>query len=533
MQIISYPRPNQYKVRQSKVRYKKYKIPDRYKREALSLIDYWKQHSSTFHYAGSDVCITAMEYFTNIVTKWDEKSQELNGYKSCYLTISIAKQVLHPLKQKYAFKSKSIQFVIADHIFHQLEVEMNHKCWAVHNVVFALFLACEKYGKNDDWYKLRYIVEIIAMTQVMFHIDRYESRGGRTYTFPWESIDDPVIQYRKDYETTRRNKIKELNELKSNAKQPTIKNFWSYRGKGKRKNKHTNRDKIVNTKEEYLNFVLTELKGERKYRELRLLGYTEMAEDEEARDILEELDNGSDFDDADVIQKKENDENDEEKENSGLWEDKSDHEVKASAQHPPKLPVPSNMKACDRCTFHNALHAIKCEMCQEKFQDLVDFVFDNDENDDCDQDERDALEELDNGSDVTQKKENDENDEEKENSGLWEDKSDHEVKASAQHPPKLPVPSNMKACDRCTFHNALHAIKCEMCQEKFQDLVDFVFDNDENDDSQYYNMNKNKRNGCDMDDDELSSPDIVILNDDESSSPDIVIMSPVKKKKKE
>ena len=265
--IPKYPVPVNYKVPQSQIRYK-YKKSESIKKKARYYATCYKNISKyKFHKVKSDVVIDSLDYFVNIIKKWDEKSKEINGWKSCYLTYKIVGDVLRGIRRKYGYISKIIQFSNVDEIYQIADV-INKKIIPLNNLIFGLFVAIEEHSNYNDFYNLQQIFEVLAQGQVLYHIPHYKSRNDRRYQLPWESIEDPVIEYRKKYKIKREKNIKIRKNLAPKKKQSRIHDFFV----GKRK---------LHSEDTVLD-----------------------SDDDEILDILDELDNQRSQDDTTIINQK-------------------------------------------------------------------------------------------------------------------------------------------------------------------------------------------------------------------------------------
>lgn len=269
--IPKYPIPVNYKLPQSQIRYK-YKKSESIKRKARYYATCHKNLNVTIHKVKSDVVIDALDYFVNIIKKWDEKSKEINGWSSCYLTYKTVGDILHGIKQKYGYMSKIIQFAYIENIY-QIANVLNQKIIPLNNLILGLFIAIEEHSNYNDFYNLQQILEVLAQGQVLYHIAHYKSRNNRRYQLPWETIGDPVIEYRKKYRIKREKSIKIRKELEPKKKQTKIHHFFI-------------RKSILDSEDTVLN-----------------------SDDDEILDILDELDNETSQDDIIIINQKYNNNN--------------------------------------------------------------------------------------------------------------------------------------------------------------------------------------------------------------------------------
>lgn len=219
---IRYPVPQNYKLSQSQIRYG-YRKSSNIKQKALKYLNSFKT-LDRFHKIKSDFTIDVLEYFKNVVEKWDVKSKEINGWTSCYLIIKITKNILNGLKKKYGYSSKYIEFSNIEKIYQITNVE-NMKIIPINNLIFGLLIATEECNESN-FHEIQQIVEVMAQSQVMYLIANYRSRGQRTYQLPWERIDDPVIVYRKKYINKRNNIIRIRKMLNPDQKQCKIHSFF-------------------------------------------------------------------------------------------------------------------------------------------------------------------------------------------------------------------------------------------------------------------------------------------------------------------
>jgi len=220
--FIKYPTPQNYRVPQSQIRcrYNKALI---IKQKAQNYLNSFKR-LDRFHKIKSDVTIDILDYFKNIIKKWDDKSKQINGWTSCYLIITIITAILNGLKRKYGYSSKYIEFSNIDKIYQITNVN-NMKIIPINNLLFGLLIATEEHCEVN-FVELQQIVEIMAQSQVLYQIANYPSRGNRTYQLPWERIDDPVILYRKKFTKKRNNIIKTRKKLQPDPTQLKIQHFF-------------------------------------------------------------------------------------------------------------------------------------------------------------------------------------------------------------------------------------------------------------------------------------------------------------------
>ena len=221
--IPKYPVPSKYKINQSQVRYK-YSKPQKIIQKAQKYRNSFKSLSK-FHDVQSDLVIDGLEYFVNITKQWDTKSKQINGWTSCYLTIKTLHDILNGFKKKYGYFSKSVKFANIEAIY-QISNINNLKIWPLNNLVFGLLIAIEEHPKHSDFHELQDIIEVIAQSQVLYHIANYQYRKNRRYQLPWERIDDPVIPYRKKYNNKREKIIKIRRNVIPDQQQSKIKDFF-------------------------------------------------------------------------------------------------------------------------------------------------------------------------------------------------------------------------------------------------------------------------------------------------------------------
>ena len=220
---LKYPVPKKYKVKQSQIRYK-YKQSKKIKQKALRHSFAWKQIRS-FHTVKSDLLIDIFDYFINIIRKWDEKAKELNGWTNCYLLIKILRNILNGLKMKFSYYSKEIKFSNIEGLYQIIDSE-NKKIIPINNLLFGIMVAAAEHSSAINFFDLQCIVEVMAQNQLLYLIANYSSRGRRRYQLPWETIDDPVVEYRKIYSRKRCKTIENRNKLKPDYKQPKIFHFF-------------------------------------------------------------------------------------------------------------------------------------------------------------------------------------------------------------------------------------------------------------------------------------------------------------------
>ena len=223
MSTLKYPISKKYKVQQSQRRYN-YRKAENIKREALGYLFAYKQ-LSCWHTIQSDVLIDALDYLINILTKWDDKSKQLNGWQSCFLMIKTLRNIQTRLKIKFSYFSKPIKFANIEAIYQTIDC-VNAKIIPINNFIFGLLIAVERHPKRVDFVKLRSIIEIMAQNQMLYLIANYPSRNKRIYRLPWERIDDPVIEYRQKFMKKREKTIKERQILQQDKKQSKIYHFF-------------------------------------------------------------------------------------------------------------------------------------------------------------------------------------------------------------------------------------------------------------------------------------------------------------------
>lgn len=257
--IPKYPVPVNYKRPQSQTRYK-YKKPESIKRKARYYKDCHKNQEviHKLHQVKSDVTIDTLDYFVNIVKKWDNKSKEINGWKNCYLTYKTVGDILCGIRRKYGYMSKMIQFVHIETIYEIVDV-INAKIIPLNNLIFGLFIAIEEHSNYNDFYNLQQIVEILAQGQVLYHIANYKSRNNRSYQLPWERIDDPIIEYRKKYKIKREKNVKTRKDLEPKNKQTKIYHFFV----NKNNSTKFERECILDSDDDEILDILDELDNER------------------------------------------------------------------------------------------------------------------------------------------------------------------------------------------------------------------------------------------------------------------------------
>ena len=223
--LPKYPVAKKYKVPQSQVRYN-YNKPNAIKRKAEEYLKLRRSLGLTkLHRVKSDLIIDALDYFVNIVKKWDKKSKEINGWTSCFLTTSVVGEILKGCKQKYGYTCKFIEFVNVEMIYQIVDVE-NRNIWPLNDLVFALFVVCEENSEYNQFYYVQQVLQVLAQRQVLYHIAYYGSRKQRRYQLPWERIDDPVIDYHKSYRINREKRNKIRKNLKIDKTQSKINYFF-------------------------------------------------------------------------------------------------------------------------------------------------------------------------------------------------------------------------------------------------------------------------------------------------------------------
>lgn len=220
---LKYPVPENYKVEQSKIRYQYFQS----QKIQNKVHKYLNAHKNLnfLYILKSDAAIDGLDYFINVIEKWDEKSQEINGWTNCFLMIGTLRSILTGLKRKYGYLSKSIKFANVERIYQVSNAE-NKKVIPMNNLIFAIFIAIQEHQRHTDFVELQQILECIAQVQFLYLIPNYKSRGNRTYQLPWERIDDPIIEYRKKGFRKRENKIKTRKKVNPDPKQSKIKHFF-------------------------------------------------------------------------------------------------------------------------------------------------------------------------------------------------------------------------------------------------------------------------------------------------------------------
>ena len=221
---VRYPNPKQYKHQQSQIRYN-FKISNTIKQKALKYVFAFKQLNK-YHYVKSDLLIDSLEYFVNIIKKWDDKSKQINGWTSCFLTIQIIREILNSLKKKFHYFSRDFRFSNIEALY-QLTGCTNKKIIPLNNLLFGLLVAIEEHPSSIQFSNLQIIIEFMAKRQLLYLIPNYRSRGTRTYELPWERIDDPIVDYRKKYLKRRINNIKTRKLLQPNRNQLKINQFFN------------------------------------------------------------------------------------------------------------------------------------------------------------------------------------------------------------------------------------------------------------------------------------------------------------------
>ena len=250
---IKYPIPINYSVQQSQIRYT-YKKPHSIKHKTLQYLKLYK-HLNQVHKIKSDLTIDIFDYFKNIIKKWDEKSKEINGWTSCYLTIKIVSGILNGLKRKYGYTTKYIVFSNIEKIY-QITNTQNMKIFPINNLIFGLLIAIKDHQEVLHFYELQQIVEVMAQRQVLYHIANYKSRGKRTYQLPWERIDDPIMNYRKKFAKKRNNTIKIRKNLNLDSKQNKIDFFFT------KQNSNENEQSVLSDGDDEILEILEELDNE-------------------------------------------------------------------------------------------------------------------------------------------------------------------------------------------------------------------------------------------------------------------------------
>lgn len=220
---LKYPIAKKYKVQQSQIRYN-YNSNETIKRKALKYLFAYKQRYS-FHKVKSHDLIDILEYFINIIKKWDEHSKKLNGWTSCYLTIKILRIILNGLKLKFGLYQKEIKFSNVEAIYQIIDRE-NPKIIPINNLLYGLLIATEEYSRDMNFYNLLSIAEVMAKNQMIYLIANYKSRKRRSYKLPWETINDPIIQYRKLFKKKREKLMKFRQNMKPDTRQTKISNFF-------------------------------------------------------------------------------------------------------------------------------------------------------------------------------------------------------------------------------------------------------------------------------------------------------------------
>ena len=221
--FVKYPKSQKYNIQQSKIRYK-YTIPVHIQQKAKTYLEAYK-YKYTVNIVTSDSVIDGLNYFINIIKLWDQKSKEINGWTSCYLTINIFTEILHGFKKKFRFASKTIEFANVQAIY-QISKVHNKKIIPINNLLFAVFIAIQKHSKYSDFFQLQQILEYMAQVQLLYLIPNYKSRGNRSYKLPWETINDPVVVYRKKSLDEREKYIKIRKKFNEDKNQTKIIDFF-------------------------------------------------------------------------------------------------------------------------------------------------------------------------------------------------------------------------------------------------------------------------------------------------------------------
>lgn len=220
---LQYPTPTKYKVQQSQIRYQ-YKNTDKIKQLTFKYLFAYK-NLDRYHNVKSDILIDSLYYFVNIIKRWDKKSKEINGWTSAFLTIRILNNILNGLKRKFSYYSKEIKFSNVEAIYQTIDCE-NKKIIPINNLIFGILIAVEEHQNEIQFIELLKILEMMAQNQLIYLIANYQSRRTRSYQFPWERIDDPVIDYRKKYLRQRDNNRRER-KIRLDKRQLKIKHFFN------------------------------------------------------------------------------------------------------------------------------------------------------------------------------------------------------------------------------------------------------------------------------------------------------------------
>lgn len=220
---ISYPNPRKYKVQQSQIRYR-YNHSQKIQRKALNYLFAWKTIQS-FHTVKCDILIDTLQYFQNIIIKWDQQSKTMNGWTSCFLMIKSMRKILNALKKKFGYYSKDIKFSNIEKLYQITEIK-NPKIIPINNLLFGLMIAAAQHPSPLDFTELQSIIEVIAQKQLLYLIANYSSRNNRPYRLPWETIDDPIIEYRKKYLKKRAKIVEYRKKLQPDYKQSKIHHYF-------------------------------------------------------------------------------------------------------------------------------------------------------------------------------------------------------------------------------------------------------------------------------------------------------------------
>ena len=275
---IEYPQIKKHKKPLSKIRYKyqNEKLDANAKKLNRKIVQaiLGDVKSGTVLAARSDMVVTSFDYFVNIMRIWDDKSKEINGWKSCFFTIHNAREMLKAIKTKYSANPQTIEFRNISEIYYILGLK-DKGYTALNKVFHAIWIATSKHGDINSFIDLRTIIEGIAKSQVMYHVANYKSRGSRTYQLPFEQADDPVHEYRKIYTArTMQAMQKKKVDHQIKFKQPGIRQFFKpMKASNGDKNKKSNADEEKNDD-----------------------CSQEILDDDWVLATLEELDNGSQYD---------------------------------------------------------------------------------------------------------------------------------------------------------------------------------------------------------------------------------------------
>ena len=202
--FLKYPKTKKYKVLQSKIRYQ-YKTKDLdanailTNRSIVNAILARKKYVAAFHYVNPCILIPSFNMFIDILKKLDEKSRELNGWKSAHLTIINAKEMLEAIRKKFRDKTSTKRWMFRNEhtIYELLNITKSKTPHVIKELFFGIWIACSKYDTEGELIMLRDVIEGLSKSQMMYHIAMYKSRKNRNYILPWEVVENPLNDWKK------------------------------------------------------------------------------------------------------------------------------------------------------------------------------------------------------------------------------------------------------------------------------------------------------------------------------------------------